>query len=237
MVKIFIALDSSDINAISSFVKASFHSQEVADIFGLKFGLEFFVAHGFNGITTVLKNCKYQPEIFLDLKFFDIPNTMLGALKSCIASGLNIKITTIHALSGLAAMTSISDFVRNNSSIMLFGVTVLTSFDQVGLSETGITKEINDQVLNLCNLCQMSQVHGVVCSPLEVKVIKNHYPNLQILTPGIRQKADSGDDQKRTMDISQAFSAGSNFLVIGRPITAATDPVQEIHSILYKHFR
>jgi len=184
-----------------------------------KIGLELFTAEGPSVIKAVQDR---GSRVFLDLKFHDIPNTVAHAVKS--ASGLGVAMTTLHA-SGGPVMLEAAAKAAEGSELLLLAVTVLTSMDAAQLSSTGISVEPKEQVLRLAGLASNAGIGGVVCSPLEVNTIRTSLGNnLRIVTPGVRPSWAVTGDQKRVMTPSEAMKAGSDWLVIGRPITAAENP-------------
>ena len=184
-----------------------------------KIGLELFTAEGPSVIKAVQDR---GSRVFLDLKFHDIPNTVAHAVKS--ASGLGVAMTTLHA-SGGPVMLEAAAKAAEGSELLLLAVTVLTSMDAAKLSSTGISVEPREQVLRLAGLASDAGIGGVVCSPLEVNAIRTSLGNdLRIVTPGVRPTWAAAGDQKRVMTPSEAVNSGSDWLVIGRPITAAENP-------------
>ena len=187
-----------------------------------KIGLELFTAQGPKVVKAVQeRGCR----VFLDLKFHDIPNTVAHAVKS--AAGLGVAMTTLHASGGPVMLEAAAKAAATsgNSDLLLLAVTVLTSMDSVQLGSTGISAEPKDQVLRLAGLAEAAGIGGVVCSPLEVNAIRTSLGNnLRIVTPGVRPTWAAAGDQKRVMTPSEAIAAGSDWLVIGRPITAAENP-------------
>ena len=178
------------------------------------------------GRQSVIKAASKGFDVFLDLKLHDIPNTVKKSIKGLV--DLPIKMMTVHASGGLRMLQESLDAVKD-TNIMIFGVTALTSLAD---EDTQIIYRCNakDQVLAMLEVAVQSGIHGVVCSPHELSLVKNN-SNLLTITPGIRMKS-LGDDQTRTMSPKEAIDNGSNFLVIGRPITASTDiknSLQEIY--------
>ncbi len=177
-------------------------------------------------------------RVFLDLKFHDIPNTVAKA--GVQAARLGVSIFTVHAMGGSKMMQEVAKAVTETAERAkiarpaILGVTVLTSHTQESLSEIGIERRIEDEVVHLARLCQEAGIDGVVASPQEIVPIRNSIknPGFVILTPGVRPRGAALDDQSRVMTPSEAFRAGANFLVVGRPITAADDPVMAAHKIL-----
>lgn len=187
-----------------------------------KIGLELFTAEGPAVVKAVQsRGC----GIFLDLKFHDIPNTVAHAVRS--AAGLGVAMTTLHAVGGPLMLEAAAKAVAasGNKDLLLLAVTVLTSMDAAQLSSTGISVEPKEQVLRLAGLSKDAGIGGIVCSPLEVTAIRESFGgDLRIVTPGVRPTWAAAGDQKRVMTPSEALAAGSDWLVIGRPITGASNP-------------
>ena len=178
------------------------------------------------GREAVIKAASKGFDIFLDLKLHDIPNTVKKSIEGL--SDLPIKMMTVHTSGGLRMLQASVDAVKN-TNIKIFGVTALTSLADEDIQ---IIYRCNakDQVLSMIKLAVQSGIHGVVCSPHELSLVKNN-SDLLTITPGIRIKS-LGDDQSRTMSPREAIGNGSNFLVIGRPITSSTNiknSLQEIY--------
>ncbi|HZS08269.1 MAG TPA: orotidine-5'-phosphate decarboxylase [Blastocatellia bacterium] len=177
-------------------------------------------------------------EVFLDLKFHDIPNTVAGAAVE--AARLGVKIFNLHALGGSAMMRAsveAVDAVASREGLrrpLILGVTVLTSHDQQSLHEIGIDSLVEDQVVRLARLCEASGINGVVASPREISPLRQTITssNFVILVPGVRPAGAALNDQSRVMTPADAIRAGADYLVIGRPITAAPDPVEAAEKIL-----
>ena len=184
-----------------------------------KIGLELFTAEG----PAVVKAVRSRgSDIFLDLKFHDIPNTVGHAVRS--AAGLGVAMTTLHAVGGPVMMEAAAKAVAG-TDLLILAVTVLTSMDSAQLSSTGISVEPKDQVLRLAGLAKDAGIGGVVCSPLEIEAIRGSFGDgLRIVTPGVRPTWAAVGDQKRVMTPAEAVTAGADWLVVGRPITAADDP-------------
>lgn len=184
-----------------------------------KIGLELFTAQG----PSVVKAVQARgSRVFLDLKFHDIPNTVAHAVKS--SAGLGVAMTTLHA-SGGPVMLEAAAKAAEGSELLLLAVTVLTSMDSAQLGSTGINVDPKEQVLRLAGLASDAGIGGIVCSPLEVAAIReSRARDLRIVTPGVRPAWAATGDQKRVMTPAQAVAAGSDWLVIGRPITAAENP-------------
>ncbi len=171
-------------------------------------------------------------EVFLDLKFHDIPNTTAKAVRA--AAELGVWMVNVHASGGRRMMEAARNELDqvNNSNTLLIGVTVLTSMERQDLADIGLDIEPLDQVKRLAKLTEESGLHGIVCSAQEVKPLRDIVtPEFQLVTPGIRPAHAAVGDQKRIMTPSQALEAGSTYLVIGRPITQAEEPVQALADI------
>jgi orotidine-5'-phosphate decarboxylase len=187
-----------------------------------KIGLELFTAQGPSVVKAVQsRGC----SVFLDLKFHDIPNTVAHAVRS--AADLGVSMTTLHASGGPVMLEAAAKAAAasGNNDLVLLAVTVLTSMDTAQLSASGIDVEPKEQVLRLAGLASGAGIGGIVCSPLEVTAIRESLGNkLRIVTPGVRPTWAAAGDQKRVMTPSEAIAAGADWLVIGRPITAADNP-------------
>jgi len=187
-----------------------------------KIGLELFTADGPSVVKAVMDR---GSSVFLDLKFHDIPNTVAHAVRS--AADLGVSMTTLHASGGpvmLEAAVKAAE-ASGNSELLLLAVTVLTSMDSSQLSSTGIDVEPKEQVLRLAGLASAAGIGGIVCSPLEIDAVRGaHGQSLRLVTPGVRPSWAAVGDQKRVMTPAEAVAAGADWLVIGRPITAAGNP-------------
>lgn len=215
--KIIIALDVPDTDGALRLIDSIADHGEPPAL--CKIGLELFTAEG----PSVVKAVKARGcEIFLDLKFHDIPNTVAHAIRS--AAGLGVAMTTIHAVGGPVMMEAAAK-AAEKMELLILAVTVLTSMDSAQLSATGIHVEPKEQVLRLAGLAAKAGIGGIVCSPLEILAIRDSFDEqLRIVTPGVRPIWAAAGDQKRVMTPAEAVKAGSDWLVIGRPITAAENP-------------
>jgi orotidine-5'-phosphate decarboxylase len=194
----------------------------------LKVGKELFTGSGPAFIRKIMHD-GYQ--VFLDLKFHDIPNTVA---KACtVAAELGVWMLNVHASGGREMLMSARDAIDKCAhQPLLIGVTVLTSMADGDLQEIGILGSVDDQVLRLAGLCSETGLDGIVCSAREVTTIRNEFgKDFCIVTPGIRPVGSSAGDQKRIMTPSQAILAGADYLVIGRPVTQAKDPMQALIEI------
>lgn len=217
--KIFVACDVSNQKKIKKLL-----SLIQNDISGIKIGLQYITQRSPKEIREL---SKFKKPIFYDGKFFDIKNTLVESIKSL--KELNISYATVHLLNGLDALKAANKEAKK-INIKLLGVSVLTSFADKDLISLGFKDKVQDQVLRLIKIAKQANLYGVICSPLEVKMIKNLAPNLKCFTPGIRQ-GNTKNDQKRTLTAKEALDAGSDYLIIGRPITKG-NPKKNIKRIL-----
>ncbi len=187
-----------------------------------KIGLELFCAEG----PKIVDDVQKLAPVFLDLKLHDIPQTMTQSALQI--AKLGVWMTTIHTAAGIDAMQMVSQAVAGKMLVM--GVTLLTSLSN--LKHVGSMLDAQDQVISLAQLAGQAGLSGVICSPLEVNLVKSKVPNLLAVTPGIRSGSDSHQDQKRTMSASQALAQGSDYLVVGRPVTQAANPEQALQDLL-----
>ncbi|GAA03788.1 orotidine-5'-phosphate decarboxylase [Photobacterium leiognathi] len=171
-------------------------------------------------------------SVFLDLKFHDIPNTCSKAVKA--AADLGVWMVNVHASGGERMMTASREILEpyGKDRPLLIGVTVLTSMEASDLAGIGIKQEPQQQVLNLASLAKNSGLDGVVCSAQEASILKGNLgQNFKLVTPGIRPVGSEAGDQRRVMTPVEAIAAGSDYLVIGRPITQAADPALVLEEI------
>ena len=194
----------------------------------LKVGKELFTAAGPALIEKLLQR---NFDIFLDLKFHDIPNTVAGACKA--AAQLGVWMLNVHALGGRAMLEAARDAVAAAARPpRLIAVTILTSMGAQDMYDVGIAGEPAAAALRLAKLAQVSGLDGVVCSAQEAALLKRECgPDFRLVTPGIRLAGGANDDQQRVMTPATAMAAGADYLVIGRPVTQAADPVAVLNSI------
>ena len=226
--KIIIALDVPDTDGALRLIDSIADHGEPPAL--CKIGLELFTAEG----PAVVKAVKARGcQVFLDLKFHDIPNTVAHAVRS--AAGLGVAMTTLHAVGGPVMMEAAAKAAAG-TDLLLLAVTVLTSMDSAQLGSTGISVEPKEQVLRLAALAAAAGIGGIVCSPLEISAIRESFGNsretLRIVTPGVRPTWADAGDQKRVMTPAEAVQAGSDWLVIGRPITSAENPREAYSKVL-----
>ncbi len=224
---IFCALDTTDVEK-ASHLAGALHGA----VGGIKLGLEFFIAHGPDGIRRVAGSI----PLFLDLKLHDIPNTVAGAVRAI--APLGAAMTTLHTAGGAAMMKAAADAAKDAAAKTggkrpaLLGVTILTSLDEAALPRIGMNGPVADAAKRLAVLAQESGLDGAVCSPHEVaRLRKLCGPDFKLVVPGIRPAGSVADDQARVMTPKEALEAGADVLVIGRPITSAADPASAARAI------
>ena len=222
MSKIIVALDNFvDYDDLSNFIETT---KDTGVIY--KIGKEMFIKYN-RALVTNLTNSGLK--VFLDLKLHDIPNTVVKALESINEMG--VWMTNIHCSGGRDMITASADFVKDKD-LILIGVTVLTSLDDTDVEEIGFKENASLSAVKLALLGYDCGLNGVVCSPFESSSIKMATnPNFITVTPGVRLSSNKADDQKRFMTPPEAQHALSDYLVIGRPITQAEDPVKVIEQI------
>lgn len=218
---VFVAVDTIDL------AEAKMRARQLAGVVGgVKLGLEFFVAHGPEGIRAVMRECSALP-LFLDLKLHDIPNTVAGGVRA--AATLKPRYLTIHASGGPAMLRAAANEAAKfgASRPRLLGVTVLTSMAEDDLAAVGFAKRaMSEQVEAMAKLAKANGLDGVICSPHEVATLRRAMgPDFVLMVPGVRPAGSDAGDQKRVMTPSDAMKAGATHLVIGRPIYQAADPV------------
>ena len=170
-------------------------------------------------------------DVFLDLKYHDIPNTVAGAVAA--AADLGVWMVNVHASGGRAMMEAARKALPEDGKTLLIAVTVLTSMGQEDLAEINVPVSPDEQVVALASLTRDSGLDGVVCSAKETTVLREKLgDDFLLVTPGIRPAGDSVNDQKRVMTPAQAIASGSNYLVIGRPVTQADDPTEKLRAIM-----
>jgi orotidine-5'-phosphate decarboxylase len=216
---IFVAIDTPDVHRAAALARAV---RGIAG--GVKLGLEFFCANGHAG---VLRMAERELPIFLDLKLHDIPNTVAKAVEAL--ASLEPAILTVHAAGGREMMAAARRAAAPATKVV--AVTVLTSLDSGDLHEVGVNASPAEQVTRLARLAQDSGVDGIVCSGAEVAYAKAAWPDGFFVVPGVRPPGGDLGDQKRVASPAEALRDGADVLVIGRPITGATDPAAAIREI------
>ena len=203
--KIFVACDSTNISKVKEIIKKT---QTPQLKIGYKFGLEFLNSKNGRNFVSKLK----KKIIFADLKLHDIPNTCVSTIKSI--KDLKANYLTIHISSGLEAIKAVK---KNSGRIKIIGVTILTSLNNKALKDIGYNKDVKKLVIQQVKLANKAKLDAIVCSPQEVPIVRKIFKK-EIITPGIRIERKK-NDQKRILTPKQAFKNGSDWLVIGRPIT------------------
>jgi orotidine-5'-phosphate decarboxylase len=222
---ILCAIDTPDPGAARTLVNAV-----AGAVGGVKFGLEFFAANG----PRAVQEASFGLPLFLDLKLHDIPNTVAGAVRA--AAMLEPLLLTVHCAGGAAMLRAAAEAANAAAAgrrrMRLLGVTVLTSLDESDLDSVGQAGPVAAQVRRLALLARDSGLDGVVCSPHEVAALRAACGrDFLLVVPGIRPAGAATGDQKRVLTPRQALDAGADYLVIGRPITAAPDPAAAARAI------
>lgn len=222
--QIFCALDTTDLD------QAVTWARQIGPVTGgLKIGLEFFNAFGPQGVEAVAQACP-EADLFLDMKYHDIPNTVGGAVRALCAHFAPAYIN-VHAGGGLEMMQAARE--ASGPSTKVLGVTLLTSLDQGGADQIGFAGELTDTVLRLARLGKQAGLDGVVCSAHEISLLRADCgEDFVLMVPGIRPAGSDPDDQRRVVTPGEALSAGASHLVIGRPITRSPDPIKAARAIL-----
>jgi orotidine-5'-phosphate decarboxylase len=195
----------------------------------VKVGKEMFTRFG----PAMVEACMQRGfEVFLDLKFHDIPNTVAGACRSAV--DLGVWMMNVHASGGRRMMEAAAEAIKSSPSpAKLIGVTILTSLSQEELAEIGYQGTPEENVSRLAALAKASGLDGIVCSPREAARIRAEIgPGFDLVTPGVRPAGSETGDQRRVMTPRDALDAGATYLVIGRPITGAPDPQRALEDIL-----
>lgn len=222
--KIIVALDYDNQEDVLSLI-----TKLDPDLCRLKIGKELFTACG----PDIVKRVQDSGfDVFLDLKFHDIPATVAKACSS--AAQLGVWMLNVHALGGSEMLKSARKAINDSDrSPLLIAVTILTSFDQSQLDEIGLTHPLDEQVIRLASLSKSAKLDGVVCSAKEAGFITDKLgKDFILVTPGIRPAGSQQNDQKRIMTPEMALKSGSDYLVIGRPITQSNDPLMALQKIV-----
>lgn len=223
---VFTAIDKNDLGTARAIANS------ISDLTGgIKLGKEFFTSHGPAGLLDVVGS---RTPLFLDLKFHDIPNTVGSAVRAA-TQAMSPNMMTIHASGGPAMIRAAADAAAEfgASAPWILAVTVLTSMDQADLNATGVDASPMDQVLRLAALSQENGADGVICSPLEIAALRRECgPDFKLVVPGIRPVGTDHGDQKRVKTPVEALRDGADYLVIGRPITQASDPATAVKDIV-----
>jgi orotidine-5'-phosphate decarboxylase len=222
--RLIVALDVSSAGAAHRIVAAVGDSARY-----YKVGLQLYTAEGPQIVRDLVAAGR---QVFLDLKFHDIPNTVASAVKE--ASKLGVSMLTVHAAGGGRMLHAAVEAARNtNTSPMILGVTVLTSLDARDLEHAGVRGTVVDQVSRLAALAISNGCHGVVASAQEAGTLRSELgDDFLIVTPGVRPPGSGHGDQARVVTPAEAIASGASYIVVGRPITEATDPGAEAREIL-----
>lgn len=222
--KLIVALDVETADKALALVK-ELHG--VAGMF--KVGSQLFTSAGPQIVRDIVA---LNAKVFLDLKFHDIPHQVAGAARA--AAELGVSLFTIHASGGSEMMRSAVEAVSDRSRTKVLAITVLTSIDENILSEIGVTSSPAESVMRLMRLAESAGVDGVVASPQEIQTIRRTVsnPDFLIVTPGIRPATSQSGDQKRIATPAAAIGAGASYLVVGRPITGAANPLEAAREIV-----
>ena len=224
--RILLALDMPDVDAALTLAAAV-----LPWVGGVKIGKEFFSANGPAGVRRI---AQLGLPIFLDLKFHDIPNTVAAAIRASLP--LRPRMLNVHAFGGAAMLRAAAEAVASapdSERPVLLAVTVLTSLDAADLTAIGILRPLPDLVEDLARSAQACGLDGAVCSPREVKRLRQVCGrDFVLVVPGVRPSWASSGDQKRVMTPAEAIDAGADYLVIGRPISGADDPAEAAERIL-----
>ena len=221
--RVIVALDYPDAASAMQLV-----ARLTPDLCRLKVGKELFTR---TGPRLVEDLAAHGFDVFLDLKFHDLPNTVASACHA--AADLGVWMMNVHALGGERMLQAAKEGVtRATHTPLLIAVTILTSMDESDLAAVGLAGSPLDNVLRLAQLAQQSGMDGVVCSSRETPVLRAQLdPGFRLITPGIRPAGSQADDQRRVMTPVDAINSGSDYLVIGRPVTRADDPVSVLRTI------
>jgi len=194
----------------------------------IKVGLELYVSCG-PKIINKIHDLGFQ--IFLDLKFHDIKNTV--SMAALAAAKLGVWMINIHSSCGLDTMNEVINVIKqNNYNTKVLGVTILTSLDDKEIKQIGFSNSVQEQVMLMASICEKANLHGVVCSANEVRNIKQKISKKLIcVCPGIRSSNDIKDEQKRTITPEMAAKNGADYIVIGRPVTNSEDPMKSLKNI------
>jgi orotidine-5'-phosphate decarboxylase len=221
--RVIVALDYPDAASAMQLV-----ARLTPDLCRLKVGKELFTRAGPRLVEDL---AAHGFDVFLDLKFHDIPNTVASACQA--AADLGVWMMNVHALGGERMLQAAKEGVtRATHTPLLIAVTILTSMDESDLAAVGLAGSPLDNVLRLAQLAQQSGMDGVVCSSRETPVLRAQLdPGFRLITPGIRPAGSQADDLRRVMTPVDAINSGSDYLVIGRPVTRADDPVSVLRTI------
>ena len=222
--KLIVALDTDELSVAEQLI-----NKLVSIVKIFKVGSQLFTACG-PGVLQLIR--EKDAEVFLDLKFHDIPNTVSHAVEA--ACRYEPLMLTVHTLGGSQMLRlAVEARDRMGAKTKILGVTILTSLDKGQLEEIGLSASVNEEVLCLAQMAKAAGLDGIVASPQEVGILRQALgEDFIIVTPGIRSGGPMGDDQRRTMQAKDAVLAGADYLVVGRPITQAKDPYEAAKRII-----
>lgn len=221
---IYCAFDLSDLDKALDLARAMNQTD-----CGIKLGLEFFNAFGPQGIAEIVKAAP-NASLFIDLKYHDIPNTTAGAIRA-MTNQFTPDYLNLHASGGLEMMKAARDACPAQTKLL--AVTILTALDEGDLAQIGYQSGTSERVRNMALLAQKAGLDGVVCSALEIEMLREACgPNFVLMVPGIRPEGSDAQDQKRVMTPKRTIDSGATHLVIGRPITQSSDPAVAAQEIL-----
>jgi len=222
--RLIVALDVDNLKEATKLV-----SQLISHVTTFKVGAQLFTLVGNDAVKMIQDK---GGRVFLDLKYHDIPNTVASAIK--IAAKMGIFICTIHTLGGKEMMKAVVESISAlQAKPLIIGVSILTSLNQEGLKDIGIDRNLNNEVITLSKLAKSCGIDGVVASAHEIKEIRKHCgKDFIIVTPGIRPKGSSLNDQKRVATVKKAITDGADFIVVGRPIILAQNPIKVANQII-----
>ena len=221
--RLIVALDVSTAAAARKIVAAVGHSA-----LAYKVGMQLYTAEGPSLVRELVGS---GHRVFLDLKYHDIPNTVAAAVRE--AAQLGVSMLTVHASGGGKMLRAAVEGVQSRPDLLVLGVTVLTSMDDVELGKIGLREGVLDQVLRLAALTLSNGCKGVVASAQEAAALREEFGrDFAIVTPGVRPAGSGPHDQMRIVTPAEAISAGASHIVVGRPITEALDPAAEARAIL-----
>jgi len=192
------------------------------EIFGIKIGLQYVTSTGTEGVKSLLK---FNLPIMYDIKALDIRNTVVEFTKTL--KNLKVSYATVHLLNG---KETLKEAVKHAGNVKLIGISVLTSFSDETLQKLGFSNNVEKQVERLVKIASAAGLYGIVCSPKEVRMVKKIDPKLICFTPGVRLSSET-HDQKRTMTPKEAVNEGSDYLILGRPLTSG-NPRENIKKII-----
>ncbi|HMD17321.1 MAG TPA: orotidine-5'-phosphate decarboxylase [Terriglobales bacterium] len=221
--RLIVALDVSTATAARKIVAAVGHSA-----LAYKVGMQLYTAEGPSMVRELVGS---GHRVFLDLKYHDIPNTVAAAVRE--AAQLGVSMLTVHASGGGKMLRAAVEAAQSRPDLLILGVTVLTSMDDVELGKIGLREGVLDQVLRLAALALSNGCKGVVASAQEAAALREEFGrDFAIVTPGVRPAGSGPHDQMRIVTPAEAISAGASHIVVGRPITEASDPAAEARAIL-----